>query len=604
MRNLFELDSFSNQGKRDNNEDCVFPNADISTELDNLFLVCDGVGGLDKGEIASDLCCSQFNAYFTTNKIEVSNEETIDEAVRFVEKKFDSYMTNNPESINMASTITLLHLHKKGATVSHMGDSRIYHIRDGKILFRTKDHSVVQEMFDAGIIESEEDMATHRDRNRISRAMRGASVKSYKADTTVITDLKEEDFFFMCTDGVLEAFSDKELQEVFSSTKDVETINAKIVRKCAEISNDNYSAYTVKLTSEYIDTLVINTGKTTPLIGEEETEEEGSVEKIENQASKTQIQPTSKEDNTEEDMKPQVEENSETKEINKTEIPSSKTEIKQPEKTTEEVNKEVHPEPQEKIEQKEQAEPLTSTTPFSTQNSQYVDPLKQRVPDNEEDEELDESTPSSLAKNKNLKIILLVLLALLVGYLVYSNFFQGDKKEGVTIEKVVEDPSSSNEVPTSNERSIAENKEGTEVSSNSIQNASTVTDAPSQQSSEVDKKREEELRRREELATKEKQEEKVDAKLKEAENITRQALGKKESEKEITTPNKQEKGNSKKKRVEDNLDRNNNSKNQGESTGSSKKAKPENVDENTQKNTTDSNEKGETKLNEVKVDTI
>ncbi len=255
MSTLFKIDAFSHQGKRENNEDSYFPNDEIQTDLENLFLVCDGVGGHNKGEIASDLCCTQMNAYFSNNKITTSNEETIDKAVQFLELQFDSYMKNNPESMDMASTITLLHLHEQGATVAHMGDSRVYQFREGKIIFRTKDHSLVQELCDAGII-TEEEMATHRDRNRISRAMRGASVKSYKADTTVITDLKAGDIFFMCSDGVLESFSDEELIEIFSEKKELTTLSAKIVRKCAENSSDNYTGYMIQLTEEYIGGLV------------------------------------------------------------------------------------------------------------------------------------------------------------------------------------------------------------------------------------------------------------------------------------------------------------------------------------------------------------
>lgn len=275
MTELFNIDVFSHQGKRENNEDSYFPNDEIKTDLNNLFLVCDGVGGHNKGEIASDLCCTQLNAYFSNNKIEVSDEATIDDAIKFVEKKFDSYMKDNPESTDMASTITLLHLHTQGATVSHMGDSRVYLFRNGKILFRTKDHSLVQELFDQGII-TEEEMATHSQRNRISRAMRGASAKSYKADTTLLTDLQEGDIFFMCSDGVLESFSDDQLSEVFASDSDgLETLGARIVRKCADNSNDNYTGYMIELTKEYIDSLNIITkeiGDDTDLLNDSSSE--------------------------------------------------------------------------------------------------------------------------------------------------------------------------------------------------------------------------------------------------------------------------------------------------------------------------------------------
>lgn len=255
MSNLFQTISFSMQGKRDYNEDSIFPNAEIPTQLNNLFLVCDGVGGQSKGEIASDLCCTQLNQFFTQQNVEVSNELIINEAIQFVEEKFNSYIEENPEAGDMASTITLLHLHSGGATLAHMGDSRIYLFRNGKIIFQTKDHSVVQDLFDAGVLETEEQMAQHKDRNRINRAMRGSSDKDYKAEIKIISDVQENDLFLLCTDGVLEAFSSVELSELFSQYIDLEEIKNKLTQKCAEKSSDNYSAYVVKITPEYIQQL-------------------------------------------------------------------------------------------------------------------------------------------------------------------------------------------------------------------------------------------------------------------------------------------------------------------------------------------------------------
>lgn len=258
MKQFFETSSFTKIGKRTTNEDAIYPNPDVnpeaSEESHNLFLVCDGMGGHESGEIASDLICTQLPIFFNENRIKESTTKDLEDAVAFVESKFDAYITKYPEAAKMGSTLTLLHLHKHGATVSHIGDSRIYQIRKGKIIFETEDHSQVNALYKAGVITREE-MRTHPANNVILKAIMGASIKPVKPETQFIYDLQADDIFFLCSDGVIEAFSDREMGELFKSTDDVNTLSASIVLKCNEKSTDNFSGYIIKLKSAYIESL-------------------------------------------------------------------------------------------------------------------------------------------------------------------------------------------------------------------------------------------------------------------------------------------------------------------------------------------------------------
>lgn len=241
-------------GKRTNNEDSVFPNSEINSSLNNLFLVCDGVGGHAKGEIASDLVCSQLARYYEQERIEVSTPEQIERGIQFVENQFDSYMLSNPDSSGMGTTLTLLHLHRQGASLAHIGDSRIYHLRGGEILFRTKDHSLVQTLVDLGEI-TEEEAVHHPNRNQITNAIQGASVRRAKPSQHSITDLRAGDLFVLCTDGVLESVTDEDLRSFSREGYEVDTIALKMRRLCEVHSRDNFSAYIIKLTEEYIQSL-------------------------------------------------------------------------------------------------------------------------------------------------------------------------------------------------------------------------------------------------------------------------------------------------------------------------------------------------------------
>lgn len=254
MTDFFQSKGLSEIGQRSNNEDAIFPNSEIDSPLTNLFLVCDGVGGHAKGEIASDLVCSQLPRHFTERGITRSTNQDIEEAVSFVENQFDSYMLASPEAEGMGTTMTLLHLHEGGATLAHIGDSRIYHLRDGEVLHRSKDHSFVQALVDLGEI-SEEEARTHPRRNQITNAIQGASVRRAKPTVQHIQDLKAGDLFILCTDGVLESIFDEDLKDYSREGYEVDTIALKIRNKCQDSSRDNFSYYIVKLQQAYIDSL-------------------------------------------------------------------------------------------------------------------------------------------------------------------------------------------------------------------------------------------------------------------------------------------------------------------------------------------------------------
>lgn len=274
---LFNTRSFTEKGKRDQNEDAIFPDPNENYTvgiLDNLFLVCDGVGGSQKGEIASDTICTQMSKFFIDNAIGISDEDTIKRGLKFVESKFDAIIVESVESAGMGSTLTLLHLHENGATIGHVGDSRVYLFRDGKIVFRTKDHSRVQQYLDSGLLKNEEEARNHPEGNVILRAVRGASVGPTKVDVSLIKDLKEGDIFLLCSDGVIESFSDPELEGVFNTKPSLDAITATIIQKCRTQSSDNFSAFFIELNKEYVENIRL----------QEQPEEQGSSDIIEEKA--------------------------------------------------------------------------------------------------------------------------------------------------------------------------------------------------------------------------------------------------------------------------------------------------------------------------------
>ena len=240
-------------GKRTNNEDNLYPPPGRVTADDRLFLVCDGVGGSEKGEVASDIACKAIPAYFIKNRIAKSEAQAIHDAVSFAKTEIEEYLKVNPGSEGMATTLTLLHLHENGATIAHIGDSRVYHIRKGKILWKTRDHSYVNDLVKAGVI-TEEEAQSHPRRNVIMRALQGNDA-GVKADIHTISEINQGDYFFLCSDGILESVDDTALTEILSTGNGDSAKMDHIASRCLENSNDNYTAYLIRI--EQIENLTV-----------------------------------------------------------------------------------------------------------------------------------------------------------------------------------------------------------------------------------------------------------------------------------------------------------------------------------------------------------
>ncbi len=232
-----DIASYSGIGKRIVNEDFILTN-----ENNKFFVVCDGVGGQEKGEIASKAAAEHLNSFFSTHNIE---GKTIVNVTRELENKFSSFISENKFSKGMATTIAFLKLNSdKSASVGFCGDTRVYQFRNSKIIFKTKDHSYVQELVDSGYL-TEDEARKHPKKNIVTRALQGNDSPTsieYHNNLTVL----DNDVFLLCTDGVIEALSDDELISIMSDHNDMNCIGDNIISECNEKSQDNNSFIILK----------------------------------------------------------------------------------------------------------------------------------------------------------------------------------------------------------------------------------------------------------------------------------------------------------------------------------------------------------------------
>jgi PPM family protein phosphatase len=224
----------SELGKRANNED------NFALIKGSTFIVCDGVGGSEKGEIASEIVSKYFVESYKSNPLADANV-----VLKNAEEKLSNYISNYPNAMGMATTLTFSQVRDNGIYVAWVGDSRIYQFRNGQIIFRSTDHSWVNDALKAGIITKEEAI-NHPKSNIITRAVQG-NHKPTSADKGLLTDIQKGDLFFQCTDGVLETWNDDDLQALFTAINDPDKILEKLKKECELYSKDNFTAIVYRI---------------------------------------------------------------------------------------------------------------------------------------------------------------------------------------------------------------------------------------------------------------------------------------------------------------------------------------------------------------------
>jgi len=242
---LYTPQAIHQLGKRKNQEDTIYPVAGQATAADRLFLVCDGMGGHDKGEVASAAVCQGLTQAIESllPAGEALSDQQFEQALA---KAFDTLDAADVDHEGkMGTTMTFLCLHKGGCLVAHIGDSRIYHLRpqSGEVLYRSRDHSLVQQLYELGEISYNE-MGTSPRKNIILRAMQPYQEERSKATLVHITDIRPGDYFYLCSDGILEVMEDDEILSILKMNVSDEEKAAELVKRTVD-NADNHSAYLI-----------------------------------------------------------------------------------------------------------------------------------------------------------------------------------------------------------------------------------------------------------------------------------------------------------------------------------------------------------------------
>lgn len=227
-------------GQRNNQEDSIFPAFGEATDDDRLFILCDGMGGHEHGEVASQTVCKAMSdTLLSLSKQSFTDDDLLD-ALQTAYRQLDCL--DNSHLRKMGTTLCLLYFHQGGLTAAHIGDSRIYHIRpkENRILYQSRDHSLVYDLYQAGEISYEE-MRTSPQKNIITRAIQPGEESRVRPAIVHIADIQPGDYFYICSDGMLEQMDNDELCRLLSADGSDEKKRMQLIAATSD-NKDNHSA--------------------------------------------------------------------------------------------------------------------------------------------------------------------------------------------------------------------------------------------------------------------------------------------------------------------------------------------------------------------------
>ena len=230
---------------RSNNEDSVAIDEQVA-----LAVLADGMGGYNAGEVASGMATSfiltelgrwlrEANSQASDAEVRRAMDICVDNANRAI---FDA-ASSNPQFAGMGTTLVVAVFRDDRLLLGHVGDSRCYRLRDGRLQQITRDHSLLQEQIDAGLITPEQ-AAFSANKNLVTRAV--------GVEDTVLMETRQhevlpEDLFLLCSDGLSDMLDDLTIAQLLHSQASLESASRALVEAANDAGGkDNISVILVR----------------------------------------------------------------------------------------------------------------------------------------------------------------------------------------------------------------------------------------------------------------------------------------------------------------------------------------------------------------------
>lgn len=209
---VLEIATRSDTGRvRPHNEDAVLANPDLG-----LVVLADGMGGYNAGEVASSMATTLLGSGLAAAFAERSPDDpagvdkvwaqlALAREIGCTNEVIHEASVNQPQYSGMGTTVVAAIFYDDRVTIAHVGDSRLYRLREGELEALTRDHSLLQEQVDTGIITPEQARQSKKSTNLLTRAL--------GADPVVEADIADYetragDIYLLCSDGLTDMVTD------------------------------------------------------------------------------------------------------------------------------------------------------------------------------------------------------------------------------------------------------------------------------------------------------------------------------------------------------------------------------------------------------------
>lgn len=229
----------TNVGKvRKLNEDSM-----LDKSAAGLWVVADGMGGHSAGDYASQTIIAEMDSINTATSLAECIQEIDDKIVNVNNRLFAKANESTPPS-TIGSTVAMMLMHDKYCVYLWGGDSRVYRLRDKKLVQMTTDHSQVEIYIEKGLI-SREEAATHPHGNMITRAV--GATQDFFLDMD-IQEMRDGDRYLVCSDGLTKHILDTEFEDYLNEGTAEQSCNALVDLTLERGAGDNVTSIVIDVT--------------------------------------------------------------------------------------------------------------------------------------------------------------------------------------------------------------------------------------------------------------------------------------------------------------------------------------------------------------------